>query len=423
MKSFVISVLLFVILTAISVASEPEESSSPLPERRKNQFSTDAGYAIFPYPYSLPGIGSGLGVIGAAMNVRDTCTDLYGIMFSGDVRGTALGIGDLHIIPRRLLLEIGYGSLNEATIQSYSQRGMLADKLDYRLIELGDTEYYGARATATFYDRRFELYGAWYQGASRLKSIRDRNGVIIIEAQDAPRERGHQILLGARLDLTDDYADPRRGLRIDVTRSQTPSRDSGPDFYVVDYNLTAYLPIGSRHTFAVNALQSDAVVKRQGQTDRLAIQQEQGIDCASSSLTPDEQQYCSEVVDNMIANNTYGTATELGGFSRLRGFPQGRFKGAHTRFVGAELRWNLTEERTPFNIFIMKDVRTAVQASLFYETGTTADLRSDLGATWRDSYGAGLRVVTASGVVLRGDIGIGREGVTPAIFIGYPWEI
>ena len=41
----------------------------------------------------------------------------------------------------------------------------------------------------------------------------------------------------------------------------------------------------------------------------------------------------------------------------------------------------------------------------------------------RDSYGFGLRVVTASGVVFRGDIGFGKEGVAPAIFIGYPWEI
>jgi hypothetical protein len=38
-------------------------------------------------------------------------------------------------------------------------------------------------------------------------------------------------------------------------------------------------------------------------------------------------------------------------------------------------------------------------------------------------YGFGLRVVTASGVVFRADLGFGREGFTPEIFIGYPWEI
>ena len=36
--------------------------------------------------------------------------------------------------------------------------------------------YYGSRLTATFFDRRFEFYGAYYQGSSQLKSIRDKDG-------------------------------------------------------------------------------------------------------------------------------------------------------------------------------------------------------------------------------------------------------
>jgi hypothetical protein len=51
------------------------------------------------------------------------------------------------------------------------------------------------------------------------------------------------------------------------------------------------------------------------------------------------------------------------------------------------------------------------------------DLRSELGKIMRDAYGLGLRVVTASGVVFRGDLGFGREGFSPEILIGYPWEI
>jgi len=148
------------------------------------------------------------------------------------------------------------------------------------------------------------------------------------------------------------------------------------------------------------------------------------LDC-STVTDPEQRQFCNEVIDNMVANNKYGTATSLGGFSRLRGYPQGRFKGAHTLFYGTELRWNLTDERTPFNIFVMKDVRTSVQVSLFYETGATSDVRSDISErkNMRDSFGFGLRVVTASGIVFRGDIGFGKEGVAPEIFIGYPWEI
>jgi outer membrane protein assembly factor BamA len=407
-----------------AAAEEDPAVSSIIVDRRKAQFYKDFGYALFPYPYSLPGIGKGIGLVGGAMNIANTYADAYGIIFAGDVRGAAGGIADIHLIPRSLILDVGYSTLNEATIQSYSQRGMNTDKHDYSLIEFGDTEYFGGRMTATFFERRFEVYWAYYQGAMQLKSIRDNDGNVIVEAQDSPRERGRNALFGTRLDLTDDYGDPRRGIRIDVTRTQTPSGGSGANYYVMDYNTTAYIPLGRRSTWAFNFLRSDAVVNRQGETDPAKLEEQLGLNC-STVTDPEQQKFCNEVIANMIANNKYGTATSLGGFSRLRGYPQGRFKGAHTLFYGTEVRWNLTDERTPFNIFIMKDVRTSVQVSLFYETGVTSDVRSDINKMkdMRDSYGFGLRVVTASGIVFRGDVGFGKEGVAPAIFIGYPWEI
>jgi len=421
-KRLLFTACLVFMLCSLAEADDDPESYSFLPDRRKSQFSKDFGYAIFPYPYSLPGIGSGVGLVGGAMNIADTCTDAYGIIFGGDVRGASVGVADMHLVPRHLILDVGYGAVTEATIQSYSKRGMDTDKNDYRLIEFGDTEYYGGRMTASFFDRRFEVYGAYYEGAMRLKSIRDKDGNVIIEARNAPRERGRNTLFGARLDATDDYSDPRQGIRIDVSRSQSPRSGSGPDFYVMDYNTFAYVPLGRRSTWAFNVLRSDAVVRSQGETDPAKLQQEQGVDCATIT-DPEQRKFCLEVIDNLIAENTYGTATGLGGFSRLRSYSQGRYKGAHTLFYGTEIRWNLTDERTPFNIFIMKDVRTSVQVAVFYETGSTADLRSGLGDIWRYSYGFGLRVVTASGIVFRGDVGFGSEGITPEIFIGYPWEI
>ena len=169
--------LMNVVMLAILFAGAADASdSSFVPDRRRDQFQKSYGYALFPYPYSLPGLGSGLGVVGGASNIADTYTDVYGLIFTGDVRGEALGVADVHIIPRHLILDTGFGSINEATVQSYSKRGMNTDKHDYRLIEFGDTAYYGGRLTATFYDRRLEFYGAWYQGAMQLKSIRDQDG-------------------------------------------------------------------------------------------------------------------------------------------------------------------------------------------------------------------------------------------------------
>ena len=407
-----------------TVVADPSSEDASAPERRRDQFPKDFGYAAFPYPYRLPGIGSGLSFAAGAFNIADTYTDAYAIAFAGDVKGGAVGVGDIHLIPRTLILDLGYSGISKAAFQSYAQRGMNTSKDDFRLLEVGDTEYYGARMTATFLERRFELHGAWYEGASRLKNIRDKEGNLIIEAQDPPRGRGHTTLLGARLDLTDDYTDPRRGLRLDVTRTQSPPRGSGPDYFVMDYNTTAYVPFRKRDTLALNLLRSDAFVTRQGETDRAALQQQLGFNCAGVA-DPTQQQLCNEVIDTTIANNRVGTATSLGGFDRLRSYPQGRFKGAHTLFLGAEYRWNLTDERTPFDIFVMKSVRTSIQLAFFYETGVTSDTRSDLYRrnNMRDSYGTGLRIVTASGVVLRADLARGKEGFSSAIFIGYPWEL
>ncbi len=397
--------------------------ASWVPDRRKPQFENTFGYALFPYPYSLPGIGMGLGVVGGAMNIENTPVDAYGMIFGGDVKGLAAGVADLHIIPRTLILDLGYSGLSAAGLQSYSQRGMNTNKNDFTNIELGDMTYYGSRLTATFFDRRFEFYGAYYQGSSQLKSIRDKNGNLLVQAENAQVQRGHVNLFGTRIDLTDDYQDPRRGFRLDVNRTLTPPRDSGPDFYVQDYNATGYIPINRRSTWVVNYLRSDAHVERRGETDPAVIAKIQGLNCADPSLTPQEQKDCTDFINNTVANNTFGAATGLGGFSRLRSYPNMRYKGAHTIFYGTEIRWNLTDESTPYDIFVMRDVRTSWQIALFYEAGTTADIRSELGDLWRSSGGLGLRMVTASGVVFRADVATGREGISPSIFIGYPWEL
>ena len=407
-----------------AIADDSSFGGLSAPERRRDQFPKDFAYAAFPYPYRLPGIGGGLSLVAGAVNIADTYTDAYGIVFGGDVKGGAVGVADIHLVPRTLIFDLGYTSVNRAAFQSYSQRGMNTSKDDFSVIEVGDSEYFGGRLTATFLERRFELYTAWYESASRFTSIRDKEGNLIIEAQDPPRNRGRTAILGTRLDLTDEYFDPRRGLRLDLTHTRSPPQGSGPDYYVMDYKATGYVPFGLRNTLALHLLRSDAFVTRQGETDPAALQQQLGLDCAAVP-DPAQQRFCNQVISTTIANNRFGTATQLGGFDRLRSYPQGRFKGAHTLFLGAEYRWNLTDERTPFDIFLMKGVRTAIQLAFFYETGVTSDDRSDLyrRSEMRDSYGGGLRIVTASGVVFRGDLARGKEGFNAAIFIGYPWEL
>ena len=91
-------------------------------------------------------------------------------------------------------------------------------------------------------------------------------------------------------------------------------------------------------------------------------------------------------------------------------------------FYGAEYRWNLTDERTPFNIYIAKGVRTGIQLAAFCERGMVADEFGDLLKDGRTSYGVGARLVL-SGVIIRLDLAHGDEGAKSQLFITYPWSM
>ena len=409
-------------LISLSLLSSAADTS-PFPERRKPQFQKDSGYYLFPTPYSIPGLGEGLAVVGVAMNVADTYTDLFGFGLTGDMGGAGLGILDVHLVPETLILDINLESFNKATMTSFSKRGMDTQKHDYSLLEFDNFQFAGGRLTSTFFDRRFEVYGGSYLLNMKLDAILNNEGNTTVDIQNPTPWRTHVSAVGTRIDLTDDYADPRRGLRTDVSRWWSPPRgQSDPNYYIMEYSASFYVPLATRNTWVFNVFRSDAHVVRKGGTDPVVINLEQDMKCDSSTLTFKEQQDCWEVIDNIIAANTYGTVNAFGGTSRLRSYPQDRYKGAHSVFYGTEFRWNLTEKARPFDIFIAKDIRTVLQVAFFYETGSVADKREDLGDIMRSSYGVGFRMVTASGVVLRADVAAGNEGFETTIILGYPWE-
>lgn len=421
MRLFLISLMVLSILFSGDARCEEQEENF-YPERRKIQFQTDSGYYVFPTPYSIPGIGSGGALIGLANNIGGTYTDSFVFLLAGDASGIGFGLADLHIMPKRLILDVFNQNFNAITVTNFQKRGMETEKHDYSLVELGDYWFVGERLTSTFADRRFEVYGGSYQIRSTLDKIRDNEGNVILDIADPQPWRAKVYAVGTRIDLTDDYSDPRRGFRIDVSRWWTPPVSGlDPDFFTVDYNAAAYIPLGKINTFVVNYFRSDAHVERQGTTDRTAIANQQNLNCGTIA-DPAEQAECEQVIDNIVAGNTYGTVGALGGTSRMRAYPTDRYKGAHAVFYGTELRWNFTEKARPFDIFIAKDVRTALQIALFYEMASVADQREDLRDVFRSSYGLGFRMVTASGVVLRGDVATGREGIQTTVIFGYPWE-
>ena len=153
-------------LSGVSAGADP----GFIPDRRRPQFQNEPGHVLVPFLFNLPGIGSGYGFLGAASNVGGSYTDLSGSLFGGDVNGQAVGIDSIHLIPKRLILDLGGAHLSRVSIQSYNQRGMASGKNDFSVAVFEEAAFGGSRLTATFLDRRFELYLGDYGGRSRLKS-------------------------------------------------------------------------------------------------------------------------------------------------------------------------------------------------------------------------------------------------------------
>jgi len=405
------------LILVFSQAGEAEILSGV--ERRRPQFSNQFGYVVTPLPFILPGVGTGIGLLGGLNNIFDTPVDLYLVFIEGDVEGNIVAVTDIPLLPERLLLDLTSVSFNKGQQNRYLKRGMDSEQTEFNIVELSDSKLQGGRLILTFHERMLEFYTVAYNINFKISAIRDNEGKLVSEIDDPEALTSTTTTFGTLLDYTDDRTDPKKGVRLLIERSNSPpSDDNGVNYYTMNYNLAGYMPVLRYSTLALNYFRSDAHVIRQGITDPEVLKLDYGCTAASLGLCDAAIQ---EVVRDQVAQNSYGSADSLGGRSRLRSFVGGRFSGAHSEFFGAEFRWNLTSENTPFDIWIMKDLRTGIQLALFYETGTVADQREDLWQQSRYSTGVGARLVTGSGFIYRFDAAYGDEGVSTTLFIDYPW--
>ena len=403
--------------------STPLLADFDIPERRKSQFFTDPGYYVVPTPYSIPGIGEGLIVVGAMTNYN-SYSDIYGFAAAGDLEGVGFFSTENHILEEELIIDFALQNFNKASTQVYTERGMGTDPDDYILAELDNALFYGARLTYTLDDRRKEFYGMIFDNEGKAGALRNPDGSLIQAASEAETTESRSITIGFRLDLTDDYSDPRKGVRLEASFWHSPPQDqNSPNFNIIDVNLTGYIPVSNNDTVVLNYFQADTDVRRTGETDPAVIQANNGLDCSSPALTPEQQQDCLSYINNIVAANSFGSVGALGGLSRLRSFPEGRFEGSHARFYGVEYRWNVNDDNKPFDIYIAKDIRTVMQIAFFYERGAISDDKNLLWDEMVYSVGAGFRMVTSSGLVFRADIAYGDEGSEVSVIIGYPWEV
>ena len=391
-------------------------------ERRRDQFGKDFAYYIYPIAGEVPGLGTAKGLGASILNIAGNDADFTGYYIDGDFRARGAALLDYHIKPKRLVFDVGYNDYLVAPV--VYGRGILSDP-DEVIYPKAEGNYLLGQLTLTFDERRYEIFTRYLAGREKLREILDKDGDAF-EGVDTDWHFHHPISIGFSIDHTDDRLDPRVGTRFEFS-SRLPSDNAADEseYFVNDYNLTGYIPFRRWDTLAMNLFYSQALVTRKGETDFATLQQTAGLDC--NQYPPGNQRdECIDAetrhINSIIANNRYGTASPLGGTQRLRSFDNYRYYASQALFYGIEYRWNLTDEHTPFNIYIAKGIRTGIQLSAFWERGMVADHRDDLLDHSRTSYGLGLRLIL-SGVVIRFDLANGDEGIQSQLFITYPWSM
>ena len=406
--------ILFTLLVGVLCLSQTIQAFEI--ERRRDQFTKQYGQLFAPLPYSLPGLGTGLLLVGSFANIADTNADFALIGGVGDAQFVFTFLDELFIAPDLLYLQYLKAHGFKFAINQYNSRGMDTEKNDFKYAIGNYWDFDAPTFKLTFYDRMLE-FGL---GLNKQKGKFEK---FVAPDEDDPTKQGETVAtfdppleqtisdkveFSTRIDYTDDYKDPRKGIRnIFYYDIQNASKDSDPSFDVVTNDLQIYVPVLEKSTIVFDLQMSDAIVKKKGETDYdkllLAYQ--------DPNLAKTQQQI-----------NTNGTATFLGGGDRLRAYPQGRFQGAHMLYFATEFRWNFSESGGgQFDSLFFQDLVDDMQIAFFYENGSISEEKSDLGKISKSSFGTGFRLVNASGNIYRADLASGDEGTNFTLIIQYPW--
>jgi hypothetical protein len=386
-------------------------------DRRREQFNKQYGQLFLPLPYSLPGLGTGLLLIGNFGNIADTTTDIAAIGAIGDAEFIFTFLDELFIAPELLYLQYLRAHGFKFAFQQYSSRGMNTSKDDFQYGIGNSYDLNAPTLKLTFMDRMFEIglginkqSGTFQKFVNPDESDPTKQGeTVAIFDPGLEINIANKIEFSTRIDFTDDYKDPRRGIRNSLfIDRQTAKTSSEPSFDVVTNDLQIYIPVLEKSTIVFDLQISDAYVTKKGETNLEVLRIKNG---GNENLTNSE-----------LASNTNGTSLSLGGGDRLRSFPEGRFQGAHTIYYAAEFRWNYSSSGgEKLDLFFIQDLVEELQVALFFEQGSVSEAKSELGKTVKTSVGSGFRFLSGSGNLYRADFATGNEGPAFSVIIQYPW--
>lgn len=192
------------IFTDIACASE-------FPDRRRDQFSTDFGYYIYPIGGDIPGLGQATGLGTTAVNIGDTDIDFTAFTLDGDFSATGIAALNFHATDN-LIIDFGYYNYDVAPIAYH--RGIDSDPDDY-ILPRANGAYFVGQATLTYDQRRREYYYRLFHGDQQLTEVLDKNGNAFESIDDSTYQVTSHTL-GLTFDYTDDHLDPRAGTRFEA---------------------------------------------------------------------------------------------------------------------------------------------------------------------------------------------------------------
>ena len=398
-------------------------------DRRREQFNKQYGQLFVPLPYSLPGLGTGLLFIGNFGNIADTTTDFAVIGGIGDAEFIFTFLDELFLAPDLLYLQYLRAHGFKFALQQYSSRGMNTSKNDFKYGIGNSWDLDSPTLKLTFMDRMLEIGLGFNKQSGKFQKF-------VTPDENDPTKQGetvatfdpgleiniaNKIELSTRIDYTDDYRDPRKGIRNSLFLDrQTATTNSEPSFDVVTNDLQIYIPVLEKSTIVFDLQISDAYVTKKGETNIEVLKNKNGYNlCYSNSAC---EANAENLANTELAVNSNGTSLPLGGGDRLRSFPEGRFQGAHTIYYAAEFRWNYSSSGgEQLDLFFIQDLVEELQVAFFFEQGSVSETKSELGKTVKTSFGSGFRFLSGSGNLYRADFATGNEGPNFSFIIQYPW--
>ena len=400
-------------------------------ERRREQFDSTYGHLFIPTPVALPGLGNGVLFIGNFGNIANTTTDFTAFYGVGDFTVAFAILDELFLYPELLYFSYRRAHGYDFAVQQYRLRGMNTKKEDFYYGVGKFWDWNNPELKLTFDERKYEFGLGTSKQVGRFNKFvapdpddTSKQGTTITEF-DSPYERvlADQIQFSATIDYTDDYRDPRIGIRYQLFfDKQSASSISEPSFDVITNELQYYVPLLKKSTLVFDITLSDAYVSNEGETNLETLKQENNYYLCDYTSSPDTCKATTLSSAVTVQNfNKNGNSLPLGGPDRLRAYPQGRFQGAHTFYFASEFRWNFSSADQQISYFVIEEGIDELQAAFFYEVGSISETKDKLGEYTRSSVGTGFRLVTDSGNIYRGDLATGDEGTEFTLIFQYPW--